>query len=579
MSPLSFRRWSLITFPGMVAAILLTTSAAVAVAPSLVKDINQTVDPAPMDPYGLTNVNGVLFLSAKDEEHGREIWKSDGTPSGTVMVKDINPGAFDSNPAFFTDVNGTVFFVADDGVHGSELWKTDGTAAGTVLVKDIRPQSDTYIGSDPSYLVNVNGTLFFTADDGVSGREIWKSNGTDAGTVLVKDVYPGLTTSGATNLVALNGALLFYARDDAHQLELWKSDGTAGGTGLLKTILPSGGGPENLVRVGNRVFFGVHSGTGISDLWKSDGTSAGTVIVKNFSRGPFEPGPSHLTDVNGILYFSSSSGTIGTELWKSDGTAAGTVLVKDINPAAGGSGFPENLTNVSGTLYFCADDGASGYDLWKSDGTAGGTVLIKDINPGASGSVYPSLGFSTFPNVGGAVLFLATDGSHGHELWRTDGTSAGTFMVVDLYPGNLDSLPGYAAFPLFEVMGGSAYFAAHDGTEGFSALWKTNGTAVTTVRVKETPTGTGDSSPAGLVLLNDSVLFAANDGVFGNELWKSDGTSAGTVLVKDIRAGSTGSSPAGFTKVNGTVYFGADVGLGVELWQSDGTTGGTMLVK
>ena len=102
------------------------------------------------------------------------------------LVRDIN-----SNPAPISDlgnltnVNGTLFFTAKDVTHGTELWRSDGTVAGTSLVKDIRSGSDS---SDPGLLTNVNGTLFFTANDGTTGRELWKSDGTAAGTVLVKDI-------------------------------------------------------------------------------------------------------------------------------------------------------------------------------------------------------------------------------------------------------------------------------------------------------------------------------------------------------------------------------------------------------
>ena len=97
----------------------------------------------------------------------QELWKSDGTAAGTVLVKDINPGSASSEPSNLTNVNGTLFFTADDGAHGIELWKSDGTAAGTVLVKDINPGS---AGSDPPRLTNVNGTLFFSANDGTHGH-------------------------------------------------------------------------------------------------------------------------------------------------------------------------------------------------------------------------------------------------------------------------------------------------------------------------------------------------------------------------------------------------------------------------
>ena len=109
---------------------------------------------------GLTNVNGTLFFTADDGTHGSELWKSDGTAAGTVLVKDINPSSsYVLDPSFLTNVNGTLFFTANDGTHGTELWKSDGTTAGTVIVKDIDTGS---ANSNPSYLTNVNGTVFFT---------------------------------------------------------------------------------------------------------------------------------------------------------------------------------------------------------------------------------------------------------------------------------------------------------------------------------------------------------------------------------------------------------------------------------
>src|SRR4029077_14079799 len=181
-----------------------------------------------------------------------------------------------------------------------------------------------------------------------------------------------------------------------------------------------------------------------------------------------------------------------------------------------------------------------------------------------------------FPNVSGTVFFLASDGSHGPELWKTDGTAAGTGMIEDLWPGNLGSLPGYLTYPL--EMSGTVFFAAKDGSESVAALWRSHGTAATTMRVKDAPVGNVDSSPTGLVLLNDDVLFAANDGISGNELWKSDGTVSGTILVRDINPDGD-SSPALLTKVNGTLFFGANDGFTNGLWKSDGTTAGTVVVK
>ncbi len=537
----------------------------------LVKDIaSGTIN---SNPQLLTNVNGTLYFRANNGASlGTELWKSDGTSAGTILVKDISPGVSSSNPAVLTNVNGTLYFQAADVINGVELWKSDGTSAGTILVKDI---SSAASSSNPGALTNVNGTLYFQATDSANGGELWKSDGTSAGTILVKDISPGVSNASPQALTDVNGTLYFSATDGMNGTELWKSDGTSAGTVLVKDINPSfnNSNPRYLTNVNGTIYFHATNGTNGYELWKSDGTSSGTVLVKDIWPGALNGFPRDLTNFNGTLYFRVNDGTTGYELWKSDGTSTGTVLVKDIWPGASGS--PLSFANVNGTLYFQATDGtiggAKGSELWKTDGTSSGTVLVKDINPGTASSSPLYL-----TNINGTLYFRASDGTTGFELWKSDGTSSGTVLVKDIQPGFNNS--GVTA-RAFANVSGTLYFTASDGTNGFE-LWTSNGTSAGTVLVKDIQPGAINSFPQDLTNINGTLYFRAKDGINGYELWKSDGTSSGTVLVKDLYAGSVGSVPRSFTFWNNQLYFVAyDPGRSDEIWVSDGTSAGTQIVS
>ena len=409
----------------------------------------------------LTNVNGTLFFTANDGINGRELWMSSGTPANPVLVKDINPGSSNAlgEQSYLTDVNGTLFFRANDGVNGSELWKSDGTQSGTVMVKDINLGSG---GSFARFLTDVNGTLFFTADNGTNDYKLWKSDGTEAGTVLVKDINL-VGDSKIEGLTNVNGTLFFYADDNINGSALWKSDGTEAGTVLVKDINPDSdfSNPYGFTNVNGTLFFVEDDGFNGYALWKSDGTEAGTVLVKDTNIGGIDSfGPNRLTNVNGTLFFSAEDENNDVELWKSDGTEAGTVRVKNINPASGDSfssgSFPDNLTNVNGTLFFTAGDGFTDVELWKSDGTEAGTVRVKDINPGSNSSEPIRL-----TNVNGTLFFTADNGVNGRELWKSDGTEAGTVLVQDLNPGGNSSDPSNLT-----DFNGTLFFKADNGVAG-----------------------------------------------------------------------------------------------------------------
>ena len=144
------------------------------------------------DPQTFVAFQNGFYFTATDgryENFGRELWYSDGTSEGTLMVKDIKQGQNSSSPSSLVAVNNTLYFTADDGVHGSELWKSDGTENGTVMIKDIRPNNNSSYNG-PTNLIDFNGTLFFTATNDVDGYELWKSDGSEAGTIMVKDINP-----------------------------------------------------------------------------------------------------------------------------------------------------------------------------------------------------------------------------------------------------------------------------------------------------------------------------------------------------------------------------------------------------
>jgi ELWxxDGT repeat protein len=168
----------------------------------LVKDINPETSnygfTSGSSPFNLTEFNDRLYFSASDGENGRELWVSDGTTDGTQLLKDINPGGSDSGFTYnflgdFTELNDRLYFGANDGENGNELWVSDGTAEGTQLLVDIDPGASS---SYPSDFTELNDRLYFGANDGENGRELWVSDGTAEGTQLLKDINPGESSYG-----------------------------------------------------------------------------------------------------------------------------------------------------------------------------------------------------------------------------------------------------------------------------------------------------------------------------------------------------------------------------------------------
>jgi len=595
----------------------------------LLSDVNQSLEVVSSNISSAVTIGGTTYFSANDGVSGRELWKSDGTPAGTVRVKDIYPGERGSDPQYLTEFQGVLYFAASDrGVHTSiydygdvELWRSDGTEAGTYRVKELIP------GSGPSHIrqpVNVGGTLYFAASYSPGGDiRLWKSDGTESGTEVVtipnvfyQPTFPSLIGSaGNALLFTSNGDLwrsdgtsagtfqlkdfsapsytewprvlsqteemTYFTVNDGSGFGLWRTDGTVAGTFFIKTIQPSGPNPGFLsaANLGNTIIFGASDAEHGAELWKSDGTPEGTGLLKDLRPGysPYTPpwaptpylnssSPAGFTNVNGLIYFLATT-NFDMELWSTDGTSAGTLLVNTIPGLAGNPRY-STLENIDGTLYFSTTFNSSS-EPWISDGTEAGTMRLKDINAGQQGSFAGS-----FTALNGHAIFLASDGIHGEELWRSDGTEAGTTLVKDILPATAGSEPS-----LVTNVAGAIYFKANDGLAG-EELWTSGGDAATTRLVKDIRSGVAGAEIENLVEVNGTLFFTANDGFSGIELWKSDGTAAGTTLVRDIAVGPSGSTPRSLTNVGGRLYFAANDGAaGLELWTSDGTEAGTVRVR
>ncbi|MBL7716829.1 MAG: hypothetical protein JNL01_15290 [Bdellovibrionales bacterium] len=596
---------------------------------ALLKDINPGAGNG--TPTSLTAMGGALYFAANEATNGTELWKSDGTTGGTAILKNIRAGTASSSPTNFVVMNGTtLLFSANDGT-GAELHQTDGTLAGTALVKNINTTTGTASSSPANMRDSGSGFIYFTANDGVNGLELWKSDGTSGGTTLIKDLYTGATgmtvsaatvtvqngkylwrctidaTAGAetcysdgtsggtyrlidsnagigngngTSFTYLNGSYFFSAMNTTKGTEMFKSDGTPGGTAILTDLnaLSSSGLAQMVWLPTGIAVFSANDGVNGAELWKTNGSGAGTANVKDINPGAgIGSGITNMTVSGNFGFFSANDGTNGQELWVTDGSNGGTVLLKDINPGSLNSS-PGNLKDVNGTLFFSAADtgstncsgAACGTELWKSDGTIAGTVLVKDIRTGAGSSSSPS----NLVNFGGTLFFSASDGTNGTELWKSDGTSAGTVMVSNINAGSANSSPQQMM-----VVGSTLYFSAVTSAAG-RELWKTDGTGGGTVLVKDIESGTGNSTPTNMTAVGSNLFFTATTVASGTELYVSDGTSGGTVMVKEIRAGAAGSSPGSLVAMGGKLYFSANDGVnGAELWTSDGTSAGTVMVK
>jgi len=468
----------------------------------LVKDINSIIVNAGIDGNIVVSSN-VAYFVGKDHQ---TIWKYDGHERNIIRKNDRDLPYEHIQQENLIDADGVLFFTSDiSNSTGRYLWKIEDANLGAKFVKHFLSNTT----PDLTHSIQVNGTVYFSANDAIHGIELWKSDGTEDGTVMVKDIVPGGSFSSSNPEYLTNvGGIIYFCADHS----LWKSNGTESGTIKLKNGCSPYG---SFISYNNKLFFTQYDG-----FWISDGTEAGTVL---FKQG-ISTLDSEIVESNGMLYLSANDSVNGYELWISDGTPQGTHLIKDIHWGSLPSN-PRLLTAVGGKVFFVADDGVHGEELWKSDGTEVGTRMILDTHPGEQGSNIPWI-----CNVNGVLYFNANDGVHGNELWKSNGEPSDTRMVKDIYAGPVGGSPS-----VIRNLNGNALFTASDEFYGNGELWESDGTTANTFHIPYKDGVTLSSEPRNLRAYKEKLYFVASTGSSGYaKNWLSDGTAAGTIEDKRI---------------------------------------------
>ena len=340
--------------------------------------------------------------------------------------------------------------------------------------------------------------------------------------------FTGSVDSQMSRQVVLNNQILFVpnivAEGNATGVELYKSDGaTISLVKNINTAAAASSQPAELTILNSQCFFTADSGIG-RKLCKTDGTDAGTVPYIDLNTNTTIANPSDLELFgNELVYAAAPNNVTGNELYKTDG-AGNVTLIKDIATTALASGNPREMTTCGNFVYFSANSGTTGRELWRTNGTTAGTILVKDINLVGGGGGQPTLSSNPadFILVGSTVYFTADNGVNGTELWKTSGSAVGTVMVKDITVGS-----GSTIIDDMTVYNGKLYFTAYNVTDFDSNLWVTDGTSAGTVKIPINLTG--DSDVSNLLVYNFDLYFGADEGTgMGKELYAFRDATLGT---------------------------------------------------
>ena len=528
-----------------------------------------------------------------------QLYKTDGTAMGTMMVYDIRPGASDSI-VHLAAMGGRLWFSAYDDVHGREMWSSDGTAIGTQMLDDYVPG----IGSgvvDSSFVVGTQDRIYFYATDGglAHGSELRHTDGTLQGTAL-EDFTPGPAGTYFAPVVAARNQIFFnaypaamvcmadsagihplqpfataqltynqyIAKGDslffvANQNELWLSDGTVNGTLAIST--PSLANINRFGTNGREVFFSAHNAPFRRRLWKTDGSAQGTLPLLELAPYGASSQPEDLAQVGNYVVFTAADSSHGRELWTTDGTPGGTMLLQDIVAGPDEPSFAGDIV-WQNERYYAIADAPGGAELWKTDGTPAGTQLLK-VYANASGDAPAS-----FYPLGAYLYFAADDAQYGPSLWRTDGTDSGTILVQDF--GNQPA----QTMPIIIGHIGSTLLISVKTDHLEVELWQSNGLP-NAGGLLHTFNGLVGIGLRNAVAYNNKLYFWGPNASSPHNIWVTNGTPNGTTLIPNRL-----NFPVVFSRIEGVMngrlwLMGNDLSTGTEIWSTDGTTNGIVLLQ
>jgi large repetitive protein len=531
----------------------------------------------------LTVANGRLYFSYDSATSGRELWVSDGTPEGTHLAADILPGPESSAPTHLTVSDQDLFFTASDDVFGNELWRLHLPTGAASLVRDINPGSD---ATSLSLLTSWNGLLWMNAEASSSTTPgLWVSNGTALGTAPVSGDAGDRPALLPSLLYATPDALVCAAQSTTPPsgFGLWSVRGPRRAPTRLIDLQTITSAVNMLLPLSGGLLFDAPHPSGNSTLWRTDTTSAGTFRVRGFTDvlpGSFLQGQRVIEWRGDAWVLGSSSGAITATaaLWVVRGGAAASAQVVSRWSGVTQESLLRWVAASPKARWFISQD-EDHIDLWRTDGTPAGTQRARHLR-----EAIPYHSFDAAA-VGDHVCFWYVNQDDILHLSCVDDTATkltdeDAAPAVTAWPTIGDRPPNIASGVGFD---GGLYLCGE--LQQGRGLWRVDpADPALTPRLLTPPSPSvwlNDviALPA-FALLGDQLLFAGFDPLHGQELWAIDTPGAAPRLVKDILTGRSHSLPQAMVSDGKRIIFQARSSESeAELWITDGTHDGTLQVK